>query len=474
MPSFVVVAGADVEMAEGNGISARIDLNLHLAPPATADFLRLGPGIEEEERQQQQQPREGGQNQGGNLQRRILPRFGPGIHGVFLDLHPDSDSEARIRPAVEHSMRPPIRHHRFRRYSTRGPSLVSVAGLEERSRRLFHDSRSPQQQQQQPQQDTSKDKAPAKESEDDSSKDETGVVKRGGNENFECNVCLDMAVEPVVTVCGHLFCWSCLHQWLYVHSENEECPVCKGSVGENSIIPIYGRGSSSSARQELSVQDDEARVPPRPHARRVDSLRQRVEAETTAVPVEDRDAEQDRINLNEMLRMSRVVRLLHDNMSSRFRRRMSERREHYRTPSMTTTAASTQPVEFTVGEFEARAATFQDDYVRQLSASRADTEERVNAIRARLASLVETIESHRRQAASMAARFHDTAREAVALTATVGVSAQPSDAVIATAETIERSNSVSSVARPRESEEGSTSGGGDSEVLHSRKRRRLN
>ena len=29
--------------------------------------------------------------------------------------------------------------------------------------------------------------------------------------NFECNICLKMAREPVVTSCGHLFCWSCLY-----------------------------------------------------------------------------------------------------------------------------------------------------------------------------------------------------------------------------------------------------------------------
>ncbi len=24
---------------------------------------------------------------------------------------------------------------------------------------------------------------------------------------FECNICLDMASQPVITLCGHLFCW---------------------------------------------------------------------------------------------------------------------------------------------------------------------------------------------------------------------------------------------------------------------------
>jgi hypothetical protein len=27
---------------------------------------------------------------------------------------------------------------------------------------------------------------------------------------FECNICLEMAKEPIVTLCGHLFCWPCL------------------------------------------------------------------------------------------------------------------------------------------------------------------------------------------------------------------------------------------------------------------------
>lgn len=29
---------------------------------------------------------------------------------------------------------------------------------------------------------------------------------------FECNVCLELASEPVVTLCGHLYCWPCLYR----------------------------------------------------------------------------------------------------------------------------------------------------------------------------------------------------------------------------------------------------------------------
>ncbi|PKA53226.1 E3 ubiquitin-protein ligase RMA1 [Apostasia shenzhenica] len=94
--------------------------------------------------------------------------------------------------------------------------------------------------------------------------------------NFECNICLEMAKEPVVTSCGHLFCWPCLYQWLYVHSDHKECPVCKGEVTDCNIIPIYGRGSTGS---DVENKDSENRdlgleIPPRPRGDRRESWRQ--------------------------------------------------------------------------------------------------------------------------------------------------------------------------------------------------------
>ncbi|GJN14681.1 hypothetical protein PR202_gb01536 [Eleusine coracana subsp. coracana] len=93
---------------------------------------------------------------------------------------------------------------------------------------------------------------------------------------FECNICFEMAAEPVVTSCGHLFCWPCLYQWLHVHSTHKECPVCKGEVTAGNITPIYGRGNSGSDA-EKKVEDGNAsgpKIPPRPHGNRLESFRQ--------------------------------------------------------------------------------------------------------------------------------------------------------------------------------------------------------
>ena len=29
---------------------------------------------------------------------------------------------------------------------------------------------------------------------------------------FTCNICLEQPTDPVITLCGHLFCWSCLYR----------------------------------------------------------------------------------------------------------------------------------------------------------------------------------------------------------------------------------------------------------------------
>lgn len=108
-----------------------------------------------------------------------------------------------------------------------------------------------------------------------------GVTKAVGDGKgfFDCNICLDTARDPVLTCCGHLFCWSCFYMLPcvpsnksmlpYVYLTAKECPVCQGEVTDSSIIPIYGNGKGSHTLESDSCM----KVPPRPRANRIENVR---------------------------------------------------------------------------------------------------------------------------------------------------------------------------------------------------------
>uniref|UniRef100_A0A7S3MR72 RING-type E3 ubiquitin transferase n=1 Tax=Strombidium inclinatum TaxID=197538 RepID=A0A7S3MR72_9SPIT len=84
---------------------------------------------------------------------------------------------------------------------------------------------------------------------------------------FECNICLDSALEPVVTQCGHLYCWKCIYEWLQQPRETLVCPVCKSGVAVDKLIPIFTKENSEDPRRKGQAQPDE-QIPNRPGARR--------------------------------------------------------------------------------------------------------------------------------------------------------------------------------------------------------------
>ena len=94
---------------------------------------------------------------------------------------------------------------------------------------------------------------------------------KNDNENsfYECNICLEQAKDAVVSKCGHLFCWPCLHQWLETRPTVQTCPVCKSSVSRESVTPIYGRNSTDK-------KDPRDKVPPRPQGQRTEAPRNSV------------------------------------------------------------------------------------------------------------------------------------------------------------------------------------------------------
>ncbi|XP_021754838.1 E3 ubiquitin-protein ligase RMA3-like [Chenopodium quinoa] len=88
--------------------------------------------------------------------------------------------------------------------------------------------------------------------------------------SFDCNICFDLAHDPVVTLCGHLYCWACIFKWLHVQSSSSQptqqktCPVCKANISQTSLIPLYCHGPSRSEDEVRKSQHDV--IPPRPAA----------------------------------------------------------------------------------------------------------------------------------------------------------------------------------------------------------------
>lgn len=94
---------------------------------------------------------------------------------------------------------------------------------------------------------------------------------KNASSGFDCNICLECVQDPVVTLCGHLYCWPCIYKWLNFHSfssENEEkqkpqCPVCKSEISESSLVPLYGRGQTTPPSRGKAHQVGLV-MPPRP------------------------------------------------------------------------------------------------------------------------------------------------------------------------------------------------------------------
>ncbi|GMH37418.1 hypothetical protein BSKO_05291 [Bryopsis sp. KO-2023] len=106
---------------------------------------------------------------------------------------------------------------------------------------------------------------------------QTGPVQGQGfpdedSSPFECNICLELAKDPVVTVCGHLYCWRCLYRW-YSEQGANTCPVCKAGLDVSKVIPIYCRDA------DAPYGDGKDAIPDRPQAQRPLPVARTVHAE---------------------------------------------------------------------------------------------------------------------------------------------------------------------------------------------------
>jgi len=91
------------------------------------------------------------------------------------------------------------------------------------------------------------------------------------NSAFECNICFDQPTQPVVTSCGHLYCWRCIYLWIHSGRSAISCPVCKADISAEKIIPIYGKGGNKEdPRNTIPQPEQEPDIPPRPIPQRTE------------------------------------------------------------------------------------------------------------------------------------------------------------------------------------------------------------
>ncbi|KAF2084126.1 hypothetical protein K490DRAFT_49863 [Saccharata proteae CBS 121410] len=56
-----------------------------------------------------------------------------------------------------------------------------------------------------------------------------------GRQQRKCTLCLEEMKDPSVTTCGHVFCWTCIGDWV---REKPECPLCRGVVLVQKVLPL--------------------------------------------------------------------------------------------------------------------------------------------------------------------------------------------------------------------------------------------
>jgi E3 ubiquitin-protein ligase RNF5 len=61
---------------------------------------------------------------------------------------------------------------------------------------------------------------------------------------YMCNICYGTPTNPVLTQCGHLFCWECIYVWSQSVGGCRFCPTCRSRMELGEVIPMASNKST--------------------------------------------------------------------------------------------------------------------------------------------------------------------------------------------------------------------------------------
>lgn len=58
-----------------------------------------------------------------------------------------------------------------------------------------------------------------------------------------CSICMGEVRHPTATVCGHVYCWTCIQQW--TSQDGSPCPVCRTVSLPHELLPLSNYAPTS-------------------------------------------------------------------------------------------------------------------------------------------------------------------------------------------------------------------------------------